>query len=95
MENNLNLREDAELLLYVGKRLKALRKNLGFSQEELAYKAGFSRSYYSDVETGKRNISILNLYKLSVSLDVPLSEMLDFTELFNGLCPEMYQRNLI
>jgi len=47
------------------------------SQEELAYAAGFSRSYYSDVETGKRNVSILTLYKLSIVFDIPLNDLLN------------------
>ena len=39
-------------------------------QEEFADIAGFSRSYFSEIETGKRNISVLNLIKIIEALNV-------------------------
>lgn len=64
------------LLKQFGELLKAIRKQQGISQEDLAQKAGFSRSYYTEIETGKRNISLLNLYRLSDALGIPLAELL-------------------
>lgn len=60
-----------------GNRLRTLREARGLTQEELAEDAGFSRSYYSDIETGKRNTSLLNLRRLAQSLHFSLSELLD------------------
>jgi|GEM_PF-1071861 len=74
--NELFKENELEVLHEIGKRLKIFRKIRGFTQEFLAAKAGFSRSYYSDIETGKRNISILNLCKLTIALDISLSELL-------------------
>lgn len=74
--NDLFKENELEVLHEIGKRLKAFRKACGFTQERLASKAGFSRSYYSDIETGKRNISILNLCKLTIALDISLSDLL-------------------
>ncbi|WLV24011.1 helix-turn-helix transcriptional regulator [Aciduricibacillus chroicocephali] len=74
--NDLFKENELEVLHEIGKRLKSFRKSCGFTQEMLASKAGFSRSYYSDIETGKRNISILNLCKLTIALDISLSDLL-------------------
>ncbi len=69
---------DEELVLkQFGHRLRELRMSRGLTQEELAAAAGFSRSYYTEIETGKRNISLLNLRKLAQCLQVNLSTLLD------------------
>jgi len=64
--------------LKVGQRIKELRKQLGLSQEALAYEADVDRTYMTDVENGRRNISIKNLEKIIKALKV------SFTEFFNN-----------
>ena len=78
LEIRLTPEDEVRILKDMGNRLKSIRKIYGLNQAELAYRAGFSRSYYSDIETGKRNISILNLFKLSEALDVSITELVDF-----------------
>lgn len=56
----------------VGQRIKDLRKNLGLTQEALAYKADLDKTYVNEVENGKRNISIVNLEKLIIALDLDI-----------------------
>jgi len=58
----------------VGKRVKELRKNLTLSQEALAYKAEVDRTYVTDVENGRRNISIETLKKIIDALEVSISD---------------------
>ncbi len=60
-----------------GKRLVELRKEKGISQENLALECGIARSYLSGVERGKRNIALLNIYKLAQALDIPPSSLLE------------------
>lgn len=67
-----------EILKRFGLHIRGLRKSRGLSQEALAMEAGFSRSYYSEIELGKRNISILNMYKLAKCLHVSLKTLMDF-----------------
>ena len=62
----------------LGKRIKALRNELGISQEELADRANIDRTYITGVECGKRNISIVNIEKISIALNVSLSKLFDF-----------------
>jgi transcriptional regulator with XRE-family HTH domain len=59
----------------VGKRIKEIRENAKMSQKDLAYSADLDRSYIASVESGQRNISILNLEKIATSLGVTLSEL--------------------
>ena len=58
----------------VGQRIKELRGELGISQEALANKADLDRTYVTDVENGRRNISIENLEKLIAALETSLAD---------------------
>ncbi|OUY08338.1 helix-turn-helix domain-containing protein [Acinetobacter populi] len=68
--------EDSPLTLF-GLRLKELRKIRGISQEKLALECGIARSYLGEVERGKRNIALINIYKLADTLGVPASTLLE------------------
>jgi len=60
----------------LGRRIKELRLKAGYSQEELAAKAGLHRTYMSDIERGKRNVSIENIEKIAKALGVKSSDLL-------------------
>lgn len=60
----------------VGKRIKEIREKAEMSQKDLAYSSDLDRSYIASVESGQRNISIVNLEKIANSLGVSLSELL-------------------
>lgn len=62
-----------DVLLTLGSKVRAMREQIGLSQEGLAEKCGFDRTYISMVERGKRNISLLNLLKLSKGLGTSAS----------------------
>jgi transcriptional regulator with XRE-family HTH domain len=61
-----------------GLHLAELRKSLGWSQERLAIESGLARSYVGGIERGERNLSLINICKLSETLGVSPSEMLNF-----------------
>ena len=61
-----------------GNRLKELRTRQGYSQETFAKKTGIHRTYIASIETGKRNVSIVNLEKIAEGLNITISELLDF-----------------
>ncbi len=58
-----------------GDAVKKTRSELGISQEELAGRAGLHRTYVSDVERGRRNISLENIEKLSTALQLTTSNL--------------------
>lgn len=58
----------------VGLRIKELRAGLGLSQEAFAYSIEMSRTYFAEVETGKRNVSIENIERIAGGLGVSLRE---------------------
>lgn len=64
-------------LMLFGQRLVELRKIKGWSQERLALESGVARSYLSGVERGKRNIAVLNIYRLTEVLEVTPSTLLE------------------
>lgn len=59
----------------VGKRIREVREKVEMSQKDLAYSSDLDRSYIASVESGQRNISIVNLEKIANSLGVSLSEL--------------------
>lgn len=66
---------EKEILSLLGKRIKNLRLETGLSQEKFALKIEMDRTYFASIESGKRNISILNLKKIADGLKISLSEL--------------------
>ena len=54
----------------VGARIRELRLQTGMSQEKFALKINMDRTYLASVEAGKRNISIVNLEKIILGLNI-------------------------
>ena len=64
-----------KLRQFVGAVIRDARLELNYTQEELAGQSGLHRTYITDVETGKRNISIESLEKIAAALNTPLSTL--------------------
>jgi transcriptional regulator with XRE-family HTH domain len=62
-----------EVLQSFGKCLRAVRARQGISQELLAERAGLHRTYISGVESGKRNVSMITIYRLSTALGLSVA----------------------
>ncbi len=71
MENH-----EQELLIQLAQKIKTQRKKLNISQEKLAEKCDFDRTYISLLERAKRNPSYLSLIKLCKGLEIDLIELL-------------------
>jgi transcriptional regulator with XRE-family HTH domain len=59
------------------RNLKKYRLAKGFSQEKLAELCELHRTYISSVERGERNITIDNMEKLAIALDIDIRELLN------------------
>lgn len=58
----------------LGRTISRLRREKGYSQEAFANEAGIDRRYMSDIENGKRNISIDILDRVCNKLGIKISE---------------------
>ncbi len=67
---------DTKFLIYLGDRIKVLRSGKQISQNELAALCNIDKGNMSRIESGKSNITILTLKKLSDALDVDIAEFL-------------------
>ncbi len=54
--------------------MKRRRYEIGMSQEALAERAGLHRTYVADIERGARNLAIENIEKLTVALEISISD---------------------
>ena len=61
----------------VGRNLQRFRKEIGLSQEELAFECGLHRTYISGVERGVRNPTVLVLERIARALRIPASRLLE------------------
>jgi len=62
----------------VGQRLRELRKLKGLSQEKMAEQAGVNAKYYSEIERGKRNITLKVMEKIADNLGISIKELFRF-----------------
>ena len=61
--------------LKFGKKLKRIRKNLGFTQEDLADKTRLSTTFIGLLEIGKRRPSIKTLQKIASALKIDVKDL--------------------
>ena len=57
-----------------------LRERKHISQERLTLEASLERTYISQVERGKRNVSLVNLCRLAYVLQVPPASLVEGIE---------------
>lgn len=60
-----------------GEAVRKLRQSKQISQEEFADLCGLHRTYISDIELGKRNVSLENIEKIAVALDISISQLFE------------------
>ena len=63
--------------LYIGGRIRALRKSRGWSQADLASRLGATQAQVSKWELGKIDPSATNIVRLSRVFDVPVAYLCD------------------
>lgn len=68
---------DRDFLKKIGIKLKVLRSLKGLSQDDIANKLDIDKSYYSKVERGLTNPTLLYLKNLSEVLDIKLEELVN------------------
>lgn len=66
---------DTSVLVVFGHTIRSLRNKAGISQESFATMCDLHRTYISDVELGKRNVSLENIHKMAEALNMKVSEV--------------------
>jgi transcriptional regulator with XRE-family HTH domain len=61
----------------MGKRLRQLRQEHGWSQEAFAAEARLDRTYVGGIERGERNPSLKNIARLADTLNVPITRLFE------------------
>ena len=60
----------------IGLTIRALRAQRNVSQEKLALETGIGRRYMSDIENGRRNVSLETIEKLAGFFEIKASELI-------------------
>ncbi len=76
LQARLNETEFPNLLLVLGKYIEFLRVSNNLSQEDLSKKCGVHRTYISEVEHAKRNLSVGILYLIARGFGLTMDELL-------------------
>lgn len=63
------------VLIALGKEIRRLRLERGFTQEGFAAAAGLDRAYYGGVERGERNLAAYNLIRIATVLNVEVGQL--------------------
>jgi DNA-binding XRE family transcriptional regulator len=61
----------------LGKRIRQLRQDKGWSQERLANEAGMHRTYMWGIERGVRNPSLRHLTCIAEALELPIAALFE------------------
>lgn len=69
--------KNKDILLQLGRRVRTLRKEAGYSQEGFALACELDRSYMGAIERGQQNVSVLNLHILATTLKISLAELME------------------
>lgn len=68
--------DDSHVLVALGSAIRSLRKARGLSQEELSHRSSMDRSHMGRIERGERNLSMVNLVRISRGIGCTPSEIL-------------------
>ena len=71
-------RSNEEFLMAFGLNLRTIRKAKNLKQYHVAERCGIHKNNYTNIERGKRNITISKAQSIAKALDVPVAELFTF-----------------
>lgn len=69
-------KDESALQARLGSTVKTCRKQLGITQEELAWRANMHRTYLADIERGVRNVTLRSIANLARALQLSIESLL-------------------
>jgi transcriptional regulator with XRE-family HTH domain len=66
-----------DIRIRFGRAVRRIREEQEINQEEAAERCGLHRTYYSGIERGVRNVSLVNIEKVAKGLKTPLPELFE------------------
>ncbi len=64
-----------DIRIRFGRAIRRVREEQGINQEEAAERCGMHRTYYSGIERGIRNVSLVNIEKVAKGLKTSLPDL--------------------
>ncbi len=64
-----------DIRIRFGRALRRIREQQAITQEEAAERCGLHRTYYSGIERGVRNVSLMNIERIAKGLKTSLPEL--------------------
>ncbi len=68
-------KDEKSFLAQLGHNIRKIRESKGWSQEEFAFRVVLHRTYISEIERGRRNVSLLNIRKIAKTLDAQIVDI--------------------
>ena len=65
-----------DILETFGDRVRELRKEAGWSQDEFAEEADLDRTYIGGIERGERNLALRNIKRIADALGITIAELM-------------------
>jgi len=66
-----------DIRIRFGRAIRRVREEQGINQEEAAERCGLHRTYYSGIERGVRNVSLVNIEKVGKGLRTSLPRLFE------------------
>src|SRR5213592_4569262 len=70
--------KDEAVFKLVGERIRRLRKERGWTQDEISRRFGFNYKHYQRIEQGQQNLELATLNKLATAFEIPIDQILIF-----------------
>jgi predicted transcriptional regulator len=73
---NSMMRKKSNISIKLGDKVRELRMSKSLSQEQLAHIANVHRTYIGMVERAEKNITLVNIEKIAIALEVNIIDLL-------------------
>lgn len=64
-----------DMIKLIGERIRNLRKERNWTQEELAYRANIHRSHLGEIERGETNVTVESIAKIASAFEITLEDI--------------------